>query len=235
MRHLFGVTRGKKMGQIVKAKVKPFKRRASAVCITIVGLFVCFAIFMACYTFAGDMTKKAVYGTGYVIAAILGAVYIIMRINTMYATYISCDGENISMCSWDNDFLPYNTDGSVKLISSFVPAKTKHMEFPVRDITAVYIGTKNFIKRNAKTNEDFLKNVRDFERSKDRYEKKQVQSMDIIYIELANGTSRHMPIVDYDANTVKKILKMIIRKNPDAEIKTGSREYRLTRVSDSKE
>lgn len=226
--------KGEKMRQI-KARVKPFKRRTSAVCITIVGLFVCFAIFMACYTFAGDMTKKGVYGTGYIVAAILGTVYIIMRINALYVTYVSCDGENIDMCSWDNDFLPYNTDGSVKLISTFVPAKTKHMEFSVKDISAVYIGTKNFIKRYARTNEEFLKNVRDFERSKDKYEKKQVQSMDIMYVELADGTSRHMPIVDFDAAAVKKILKIIAKKNPDAEIKTGSRAYRLARTPVSEE
>lgn len=218
------------MGQTVKAKVKLFKRRASAICMIIVGLFAAFAIFMACYTFAGDMTKKGLYGTGYIVAAVLCAAYIIMRINAMHVTYLSCDGENIEMCSWDNDFMPYNTDGSVKLISTFVPAKTKHMEFSASEVSAVFIGTKNFIKRYAKTNEDFLKNVRDFERSKDKYEKKQVQSMDMIYFELEDGTSRYMPIVDFDAAAVKKILKIVALKNPEAEIKTGSRLYRIARA-----
>lgn len=196
----------------------------------IVGLFAAFAIFMACYTFAGDMTKKGLYGTGYIIAAVLCAAYIIMRINAMHVTYLLCDGENIEMCSWDNDFMPYNTDGSIKLISTFVPAKTKHMEFSASEVSAVFIGTKNFIKRYAKTNEDFLKNVRDFERSKDKYEKKQVQSMDMIYFELQDGTSRYMPIVDFDAAAVKKILKIVALKNPEAEIKTGSRLYRIARA-----
>lgn len=218
------------MGQTIKAKVKPFKRRTSAICMIIVGLFAAFAIFMACYTFAGDMTKKGLYGTGYIVAAVLCAAYIIMRINAMHVTYLSCDGENIEMCSWDNDFMPYNTDGSIKLISTFVPAKTKHMEFSASEISAVFIGTKNFIKRYAKTNEDFLKNVRDFERSKDKYEKKQVQSMDMIYFELEDGTSRYMPIVDFDAAAVKKILKIVALKNPEAEIKTGSRLYRIARA-----
>lgn len=217
------------MGQNVKAGVKTFKKRTSAVFMTIVGLFVCFAVFMACYTFAGDMTKKGIYGVGYIVAAILGTAYIIMRINTTHTTYISCNGEEIEMCSWDNDLLPYNTDGGIKILSMFVPAKTKHMEFSLNDISAVYVGTKNFIKRYARTNEEFLKNVRDFERSKDRYEKKQVQSMDMIYFELADGTSRHMPIADFDAAAVKKILKMVAAKNPEAEIKTGSRAYRIAR------
>lgn len=223
------------MGQNIKAMVKPFKRRTSAVCMTIVGLFAAFAIFMTFYTFAGDMTKKGIYGTGYIVAAILCTAYIVMRINAMHVTYISCDGENIDMCSWDNDFMPYNTDGSIKLISTFMPAKTKHMEFSASEVSAVYIGTKNFIKRYAKTNEDFLKNVRDFERSKDKYEKKQVQSMDIIYFELEDGTSRYMPIVDFDAAAVKKILKIVASRSPEAEIKTGSRAYRLARVATAAE
>lgn len=215
----------------VKAQSSAAHRRISGIFIFIVAAFTCFAAFMAVYTLAGDSEKRLMFGIGYIAAAILGLAYVVIRINTVYATYIATDGENIYMKNWSNDFLPYNTDGSIKFISAFIPAKTKITEIPVSDISAVFIGTKNFIKRYAKTNENFLKSVRSFEHSKDRYEKNQVRGMDIIYIE-ADGESCYMPVIKFDTDALNKLLKIINKKNPDAEIKTGSRKYKAFKVSD---
>ena len=215
----------------IKAQSNNAHRRISGIFIFIVAAFTCFAAFMAVYTLTGDSEKRLLFGIGYIVAAILGLAYVIIRINTVYATYIATDGENIYMKNWANDFLPYNTDGGIKFISAFVPAKTKITEIPISDISAVFIGTKNFIKRYARTNDAFLKSVRAFEHSKDSYEKNQVKGMDIIYVETVRE-SCYMPVVKFDEKEINRLLKIINRKNPDAEIKTGSRKYKAFKVSD---
>lgn len=211
---------------VVQAKSNLAYRRTSGIAICIVAAFVCFAAFMAVYTLSGDGNRRVVFGIGYVVAALLGLIYVIIRINTVYATYIATDGKNVYMKNWVNDFLPYNTDGSIKLINAFIPAKTKITEIPLNDISAVFIGTKNFIKRYASTNNEFLKSVRGFEHSRDHYEKKQVKVMDMIYIETSYGESCYMPIVKFDINEVNKLLKMIKKNNPEVEIRSGSRVFK---------
>lgn len=211
---------------IVKARSDTLYRRSSGMIIFIVAAFVCFAAFMAVYTLSGSSEKRLAFGIGYIASAVLGLMYVIIRINTVYATYIAADDENVYMKNWVNDFLPYNTGGGIKFVNAFIPARTKLTEVPIEDIYAVFIGTKNFIKRYARTNDDFLKSVRIFEHSKDRYEKKQVQGMDIFYIETIHGESCYMPIVKFNTKAVNKLLKTINRKNPAAEIKSGSRIYK---------
>ena len=217
----------------VKAGSDILYKRISGILIFIVAAFVCFAAFMAVYTFMGDGDNRIIFGSGYVIAGILGLLYVIMRINSVYATFIAADGDNVYMKNWENDFLPYNTDGSVKFINSFIPAKTKITEIPIEDISSIIIGTKNFIKRYGQGNDDFLKNLRELEHSKDSYEKKQVQGMDLIYIETTYGDSSYMPIVKFNTKAINRLLKYIKRKNTKVEIKTVNKEFKAFKMANT--
>ena len=214
------------MNYTVQAKSNPAYRRRNGICIFVVAAFVLFAVFMAVYTLAGDSDRRLLFGIGYIIAAVIGLMYIIIRINTVYATYIATDGEKIYMKNWKNDFLPYSITGKIKPLSAFVPAGTKITEIPVSDISSILIGTKNFIKRYAKTNDEFLVHVRGLEHSKDRYEKKQVQGMDIIYIETVDGECSYMPIVEFSPKKLNQLLKTARIKNPAIEIKSGNKKYK---------
>lgn len=49
---------------------------------------------------------------------------------------------NLFMKNWNNDFLPYDYDNKVKILSEFIPAKTKIVEIPLNEISKVLIGTK---------------------------------------------------------------------------------------------
>lgn len=219
----------------VKVQSKASYRRGSAAAITVVALFVLFAVFMAVYTLSGESDKRIVFGIGYIIAAILGLMYVIIRVNTVYATYLAADNENLYMKNWSNHFMPYKSGGAIKLISSFVPAKTGITVIPINKITSIIIGTKNFIKRNAGSNEDFIKEVRAFEHSRDSYEKKQVRGMDMFYAETSDGESCYMPIEKFDNGNMKRLLKLICLANPGIEVKTVSRQYKAFKTKSAEE
>ena len=123
------------------------------------------------------------FSIAWFIATILASTYVLIRINAVFATYISTDRMNLfTMKNWNNDFLPYDYDNKVKILSEFIPAKTAIVAIPLNEISKVLIGTKNFIKRNVAPDFDFVKNIRVLEKSKDvfLYKKKTISSMEYI-------------------------------------------------------
>ena len=127
--------------------------------------------------------------------------------------------------------ITYENDDKVKILSEFIPAKTKIVEIPLNEISKVLIGTKNFIKRNVAPDSDFVKNIRVLEKSKDFYKKKTISSMDILYVETFEKECYYMPIVKFDTRNVTKIVQMIQRINPELLIRVSSREYRTLRMA----
>ncbi len=91
------------------------------------------------------------FSIAWFIATILASTYVLIRINTVFATYISTDRMNLFMKNWNNDFLPYDYDNKVKILSEFIPAKTKIVEIPLNEISTVLIGTKEFYKEKCCT------------------------------------------------------------------------------------
>lgn len=212
---------------VTKAKTSKKYRTKNELVIGFVGLLSCFGLVMLIYEF---VSGNALFGISYTIAAFLGFTYVIIRINTVFATYLAADRENLYMKNWSNDFLPYNTDCKVKLVCEFIPAKTKITEIPIDEISLVSIGTKNFIKRNASEGSSFLTDIKKFEDTRDYYRKKAVSSMDLFYVETYDGGCSHMPIDRFEKAAVTKIVKGIIKKNPNAEIKVNSRDYRTLKM-----
>ncbi len=211
----------------VKACTSKKYRGRNELIIALVGLLSCFGLVMLIYEF---VTGKVLFGISYTIASFLGFTYVIIRVNTVFATYIAADRERVCMKNWENDFLPYNTNCPVKLICEFIPAKTKFTEVPIDEISRVIIGTKNYIKRNISDASPFIERVREFEETRDYYRKKTVAAMDIFYIETYDGSCCHMPIDRFETANVVKLVKGIMKKNPNAEIKIGSRDYRTLKI-----
>lgn len=209
---------------MAEAKSNASYRRISGIIIAIVAAFVCYASFMALYTLAGDYEKRIVFGIGYIIAAILGLMYVIIRINTVFPTFLATDGNNIYMKNWVNDFLPYDVKGGISFLKAFIPARTKTTEIPIEDISAVYIGTKNFIRRNTQASEDFVSSIKTLD--KDKSDRKQIRSIEIFYVSTHDGEGYYMPIVKFEKKDINKLLKIIKTKNKEIEIKTGNRAYK---------
>ena len=89
------------------------------------------------------------FSIAWFIATILASTYVLIRINTVFATYISTDRMNLFMKNWNNDFLPYDYDNKVKILSEFIPAKTKIVEIPLNEISTVLILIRTYVDANA--------------------------------------------------------------------------------------
>lgn len=203
-------------------------RRNSAIVIGIVGLFAALALAMMIYSF---VTGKILFALSYLIALILAATFIIIRINSVFVTYLATDLTNVYVKNWVNNFLPYDTQSKLKVISEFIPAKTHLLEIPITEIKSVYLGTKNFIKRNTGLDSEFAGDVRRYESSKDYYKKKTITGMDIVYFETYTGESCYMPVVRFNSRDVTKVINAVQRKNPDVDIRVSSRDYRSIRTN----
>lgn len=211
----------------VKATTDKKYRRGSAVVIGIVALFSALALALMIYSF---VTGKILFAISYLIALILAVTFIIIRINSVFATYLATDYENVYVKNWVNNFLPYDAENKLSIISEFIPAKTHLLEIPISEIKKVYLGTKNFIKRASGLDSEFSGDVKRYENSRDRYKKKTITSMDIIYFETYGGESCYMPIVRFDVREVIKVINAVRQKNPDLEIKVSSKDYRSLRT-----
>lgn len=211
----------------IKARTAAGYRRKNTVLITILTLLSCFALVMVIYNLIkGDY----LFSAAWLIATVLAGTYVFIRINTVYSTYIMTDRETLYMRNWSNDFLPYDFDNKVKILSEFIPAKTKLVEIPLSEINEVLIGTKNFIKRNVNPNSDFVDSIRKLEKTKDFYRKRTISSMDIFYVGTYDNECYYMPIVKFDTKDVTKIVQILQRKNPDLVFKSSNRSYRKLMV-----
>lgn len=175
---------------------------------------------------------KILWGVFWILALILALSYVIIRINSVYTTYLATDKKKVYMKNWVNDFLPYDADNKIKIFREFIPARTKLIQIPIEDIATILIGTKNFIKRYGEDNESFRVNLKPLEQSKDYYQKKTVQSMDLIYVSTYDGECYYMPIVKFTPRDVSRVLQFIQRANPETEIRVNSKEFRMSLKKD---
>ncbi len=212
----------------VKARTGAGYRRRNAVIIAFIAVLTVFALVMAVYNL---VKGNWLFLAAWLIAAVLAATYVLIRINTVYPTYIAVSGASLYMRNWSNDFLPYDYGNKIKILSEFIPAKTKIVEIPIDEIGAVLIGTKNFLKRNISMDSEFVSNIKALEKSKDFYRKKTISSMDIFYVETYAGECYYMPIAKFSASDVMKIIRVIQKRNPDLAVKSSSRDYRSLRVT----
>lgn len=211
------------MAAQLKASTNSRYRRTNTIVIAVVGLLALFALVAAIYSL---VKGQYLFMIAWIIALILAGTYVIIRINTIFVTSVSTDGANLYMKNWTNDFLSYDYSNKIKILSEFIPAKTKVIEIPLEEISTVIIGTKNYIKRNLEGESDFKDSVRALENSKDFYRKRTISSMDILYVETYDQECYYMPIVQFDSKEMAKILQAMKRRNADLMIKSGSRIYK---------
>ena len=93
------------MASSVKACTNSRYRKTNIVIITILSLLSCFALVMVIYNL---IKGSYLFSIAWFIATILASTYVLIRINTVFATYISTDRMNLFMKNWNNDFLPYD-------------------------------------------------------------------------------------------------------------------------------
>lgn len=211
------------MAAEIRARTRASVRRKNTVILSAITLLSVFALVMTVYNF---VKGNWLFCVAWLIALILAATYVFIRMNTVFPTYIAADRVNLYMKNWSNDFLPYDCNNKIRILSEFIPAKTKLVEIPLDEIHVILIGTKNFIKRNTDESSSFHKSLKKLEKTKDFYKKKTLSSMDIIYVETYANECYYMPIVNFETKDVMKIVQTMQRKNADLELKCSSRDYR---------
>ena len=207
----------------VRARTNSAYRRKSFIIMAVISVIALVAVGLAIYNLIG---AKPLFVISYLVAAFLCLTFVVIRANTVYSTYIAADKKNVYMRRWDNGFMPYETRFPVAVLREFVPAKTELLEIPISEIREVYIGTKNFLKRTAKTADEFSEIVEPFEKSKDFSVKRTVQTMDIIYIETFDNDFAYMPIVNFPKKTIHRLLKHINLRNQQTEFHIYSRAFK---------
>lgn len=211
----------------LRARTRASFRRRNTVMLTVVSVLSVFALVMTVYNL---VKGNWLFCIAWLIALILAATYVFIRINTVFPTYLATDRINLYMRNWSNNLLPYDYNSRIKLLSEFIPAKTKLVEIPLDEVHTVIIGTKNFIKRNTDDTCDFHKQIKKLEKTKDFYRKKTISSMDIFYVETYARECYYMPIVNFDTRDVIKIVQLLQRKNADLDLRCSSRDYRSLRT-----
>ena len=211
------------MASELRARTNVKYRRINSVIILIIALLTVFGLVMTVYNL---VKGNFLFAIAWFIASVLAGTYVLIRVNTVFATSVISDGESLYMKNWSNDFLPYDYNNKIKILSEFIPAKTKVVEIPLDEIALVVIGTKNFLKRNVSPESEFRERIRPLEMSRDFYRKRTVSSMDILYVETSGGECCYMPIVNFDTKSMVKIVSGIARRNPDVVIKSSNRAYK---------
>lgn len=215
-------------GLVASAKTnKSLRTKSVAICavllvLTIMGIaLAAFNVFKAV---TGGSPSHWLFAVGYLVGVALACMYIMITMNTAFSTLVTTDKRYIILKCWDNSFLPYDVSFRVPFIRDFVPAKTDVIKIPIKEISHVCIGTKNFIKRNAGCN-DFAEAISAFEKPS-ASGKKAIGRIDIIYIETVNNECGFMSINNFDPKAVVKVIQCAKRVNPDIEVLAGSRIYR---------
>lgn len=211
---------------IAKAGGDKNYRVRNGIIIGVVAALSCAGLVMMIYSL---ITKAYLFAASYLLAIILGFTYVIIKINTVYGTYVAVDEKKLYMKNWDNDFMPYDVENRIALFREFIPAKKKTVVIPNKEITRFMLGTKNYIKRYTSPEGKFKKAVAPYEKSKDYYRKKIMQTTDFIYVETVDGGCFYMPITHFSGTDLVEVVNAFREINPDASLELNSREFRKLR------
>ena len=213
------------MAYAAKAYTKTGVRRSAKITAVLFSLLSLLSVIMLIYSL---IEGKVLYGIAWIIAAILCITYVVIRINSVFTTYLAADKKNVYLKTWSNGFFPYQAESAIKILSEFIPASTKLIEIPMADIATVIIGNKNYIKRTALDSEAFKDAVYEYEKSKDPTRRKAVNSMEYFYVSTVDHECYFMPISRFAPREVTRVLQYIQRTNPEAALKVSSREFRTS-------
>ncbi len=206
----------------VRATADSLIRRKAMTVILIFTLLTLFSITMAIYDIS---TGAILYGALFGVAALIFVVLILLKINSVFGTYIAVKNDKLYIKSWVNDFLPYEADGG--FLSDLKPSKTKLTEIPVEDITNVFVGTKDFIKRNATiAGKKLARTLYPYEHSSKKSRKRLISAIDLFYVETVDDECSFMCVHGYNAKAVVDVIGTLYRLNPDIYVKVNSREYK---------
>lgn len=208
--------------QTIKATVKSSVRTKTVITIAIYSILAIFSAVMAVYDIA---TERVFFGLLFCLAAVIFAVLLLIKGNSVFGTYIKLDAGNLEMKSWEGDFLPYDLNGG--FFSDLKPTKTKITSIGAEDITLILIGTKEFVKRNATdAGKKLIKALYPYEHSAKKSKKNIISAIDLFYVETIDEDSSFMCVDSYEEKDVVKLIKKLQQINPSIRVRVNSRDYK---------
>lgn len=206
----------------VKACADTKTRSRAMLVIGVFGVLAVFCIAMAIYDI---VTGRRAFGILFAVAALVFVVLLLLRVNSVFGTYIKVKDDVLYMKSWVNDFLPYDINGG--FLSEMIPSKTKLTEIPVEEISLILVGSKDFVKRNATiAGKRLARALYPYEHSGRKAKKELISKMELFYVETFEGECSFMCIYGYEPKKVVDVIGEIYAMNPDAAVRVNSREYK---------
>lgn len=190
-------------------------RREYMIKISLVGSVSLIGIILAVYSiFIG----KYLFAAWYTLAFILGLSYVIIRINTVFPTYLATDGERVFLSVWKNGVMPYTLPEKPTLVSDFIPEKVKVSEIAVSDIDTVLIGSRKYLLRQL-SEEEYPRILKQLD--KDKHFDSVLKRMDFIYIRAKDGENCFMSVTGFDMQEMSQFVGVIEKYCHGVQIMTN--------------
>lgn len=195
-----------------KASIKKNIKNRQMILICITASISMLGVVMAIYSL---VKMKIPFMIIYIIAAIFGFLYAVMKINTIVPPYVAQSGGYLYLQSWEGLF-PFRTDKG--FFGEFLPSKTTVKKVDISMIGKIYLGTRNYLLKLAVDT--------DFSEQLDKANKQYgniVKKMEFIYIKTTDGKEVFMSVTEFDSEELTDILKPIVDENERIDFKCNNR------------
>ena len=203
------------MEYLSKVSLNQAARRQYIVKISLVGSASLAGLILAIYSI---LVGSYLYACWYIAAFMLGFSYVIIRINSVFPTFLATDGERVILSVWKNGVMPYTLPEKPTLISDFIPEKVKTSEVKIEDIDTLLIGSRRYLKRNLSDEEypEILTRL-----DKDKHFDGVLKRMDFIYIRTKTGENCFMSVTGFDIYDLSEFVNNIERYCHGVQIMTN--------------
>lgn len=158
--------------------------------------------------FISVFSGRLLFSFWYLVAFCLGLSYTVIRINTVFPTYIATDGERLVLSTWNNGIFPYKIAEKSSIISDFIPEKVKTEEIVFSELDRIYVGSKRYLKK-ALTDEEYPEIFTILE--EDRHMEKTLKKMDFVVAVTVGGEVCFMSVTDFDLSELSEVIDTVER------------------------
>lgn len=203
------------MEYLSKVSLNKKSRREYMIKISLVGSVSLAGLILAIYSL---VIGSFLYAAWYIAAFCLGLSYVIIRINTVFPTYMATDGEKVVLSVWKNGVMPYTLPEKPTLISDFIPEKIKTSEIAMEDINCVIIGSRKYLKRNLDEDEypEILKRL-----DNDKHFDAILKRMDFLYIRTKTDENAFMTVTGFEPKEISEFVNVIEKYCSGVQILTN--------------
>lgn len=196
-----------------KATINQRTRNSNMIAVCIIGSISLLGLVMAIYSI---FKMKLLFTLIYLIAVMFGFSYVVIRINTVLATYCASDENYIYMRNWDNGLFPFRTDKG--FLGEFLPAGTNVKKIDASAITKIYLGTRNYLLKLT-TQGSFYDELS----CSDKSRVKLLKRMEFLYIVTRDNCECFMSVTGFDTQELISVLKPIVDGNERIDFKCNDR------------